>query len=263
MQRTICWTVAIVLGLLSPWAIAQDPKTEIQNRLNSQYVITRFTADHSDIVKAGSVLVLQKDNLAMFSIQNALPPTLVYKNGKLTMGFGTLLMASGTGDDKVPQRVFVQGEKFWLAATSVQDDGVYLLVISDPFNDLRYCAKIKFPFNKKSPQSADEIMKEIAEVVALDNGGDQNTAQQPQQHPQAPPPPPAQAQAPMAPIAPPPPPADAPPPQPKTISIGQTKDQVLAIFGQPQKVVKLSTKEIYFYPDMKVTFVNNKVSDVQ
>jgi len=28
-------------------------------------------------------------------------------------------------------------------------------------------------------------------------------------------------------------------------------------------VVKLGTKEIDVYPDMKVTFVNNKVTDVQ
>ena len=37
----------------------------------------------------------------------------------------------------------------------------------------------------------------------------------------------------------------------------------MAIFGQPSKVVKLGTKEIDVYPDMKVTFVNNKVTDVQ
>jgi hypothetical protein len=67
----------------------------------------------------------------------------------------------------------------------------------------------------------------------------------------------------MAPIAPPPPPADAPPPAPKTIALKQTKDEVVANFGQPTKVVKLGTKEIDYYPDMKVTFVNSKVTDVQ
>jgi len=77
---------------------------------------------------------------------------------------------------------------------------------------------------------------------------------------------PAPAAAPaaaIAPIAPPPPPADAPPPAPKTIKIGQTRDEVVAAFGQPTKIIKLATKEIDTYPDMKVTFVHNKVSDVQ
>jgi hypothetical protein len=54
-----------------------------------------------------------------------------------------------------------------------------------------------------------------------------------------------------------------PPTAPKTISVGQTKDEVLAIFGQPQKVVKLATKEMLYYPDMKVTLVEAKVADVQ
>ena len=55
----------------------------------------------------------------------------------------------------------------------------------------------------------------------------------------------------------------APPPPPKTISVGQTRDEVVATFGQPQKVVKLPTKEMLYYPDMKVTLVEAKVTDVQ
>jgi hypothetical protein len=64
----------------------------------------------------------------------------------------------------------------------------------------------------------------------------------------------------MAMIAPPPPPSDAPPP---TIAIGQTKDQVTAGFGQPVRIAKLGAKEIFYYKDMKVTFTNGKVSNVE
>jgi hypothetical protein len=71
-------------------------------------------------------------------------------------------------------------------------------------------------------------------------------------------PPPAPAAMPA--IAPPPPPADAPPP---TIELGQTKDQVTAGFGQPQKVANLGAKTIFYYKDMKVTFTNGKVSNVE
>ncbi|MGA3264052.1 MAG: hypothetical protein ABSC47_08405 [Terracidiphilus sp.] len=55
-------------------------------------------------------------------------------------------------------------------------------------------------------------------------------------------------------------PADTPPP---TIAIGQTKDQVIAAFGQPIKIAKLGVKEIFYYKDMKVTFTNGKVSNVE
>jgi len=63
---------------------------------------------------------------------------------------------------------------------------------------------------------------------------------------------------------PPPPPADAPATPPKSITIGQTKDQVVASFGQPERIVKLAgSKEIYSYKDLKVIFVGGKVTDVQ
>jgi hypothetical protein len=50
---------------------------------------------------------------------------------------------------------------------------------------------------------------------------------------------------------------------PKTIALGQTTDQVVGNLGQPQKIVNLGAKQMYFYPDMKVIFINGKVTDVQ
>jgi len=52
-------------------------------------------------------------------------------------------------------------------------------------------------------------------------------------------------------------------PATKTIALGQTMDEVVGILGPPQKKVNLGTKEIYFYPDMKVIFISGKVADVQ
>jgi hypothetical protein len=72
-----------------------------------------------------------------------------------------------------------------------------------------------------------------------------------------------QAEHPLAPTAPPPSPANILPTPPRTIALGQTKDQVVAAFGQPQKIANLGTKEMYYYPDMRVTFVDGKVTDVQ
>jgi hypothetical protein len=40
-------------------------------------------------------------------------------------------------------------------------------------------------------------------------------------------------------------------------------DQVTANFGQPTRIAKLGAKVIYYYSDMKVTFVDGQVSDVQ
>ena len=50
---------------------------------------------------------------------------------------------------------------------------------------------------------------------------------------------------------------------PATISLGQTTDQVVSMLGQPKNIVDLGAKKIYVYPDLKITFNDGKVSDVQ
>ena len=114
--------------------------------------------------------------------------------------------------------------------------------------------KLKIGFPKKSIPSADNFLKTIAEVLAVqpDEPAAENAPQENRSCTRS-----------LAPIAPPAPPADVPPAPPKTISVGQTKDEVVAIFGQPQKVVKLQTKEMLYYPDMKVTLVKSKVTNVE
>ena len=51
--------------------------------------------------------------------------------------------------------------------------------------------------------------------------------------------------------------------EPKTIQLGMTTDQVQAALGKPEKIVNLGPKQLYVYKDLKVTFVDGKVSDVQ
>jgi hypothetical protein len=70
-------------------------------------------------------------------------------------------------------------------------------------------------------------------------------------------------EAPPEPIQPPPPPPDQPPPSPKSISKGDTREQVVEALGQPERIAKLDSKEILYYKDFKVTLVNGKVTDVQ
>ena len=53
------------------------------------------------------------------------------------------------------------------------------------------------------------------------------------------------------------------PSQTATISLGQTIDQVVAILGKPLQIADLGSKKIYKFKDMKITFVNGKVNDVQ
>jgi hypothetical protein len=59
-------------------------------------------------------------------------------------------------------------------------------------------------------------------------------------------------------------PAAAAPAAPVTIEVGQTIDQVVGALGNPVSIASVgTTKKIYVYKDMKVTFVNGKVSDIK
>ena len=50
---------------------------------------------------------------------------------------------------------------------------------------------------------------------------------------------------------------------PVRIALGQTLDQVSAALGNPMNIVDLGAKKIYVYPNMKITFLDGRVSDVQ
>jgi hypothetical protein len=257
---------AAVLAGAIPLAHGQDTNTVVQ-KLKSHFTLTQISGNHNDIVTAGSVLVLHKDRLVMYSLANPLPPQSTYKKGRIThnvLGGKSFLRDLGNtmqhpDDSNIQQRVFVSGEKFWVIGISAVNDGVIFRLYSDPYDDVRYWGELKFPFPKGSVPPADEVAGTVAEVLTVDDDS-ANNAQQPAAPaaPAAPTAPAAPAEAAPAAIPPPAP----PPPDPKTISLGQTKDDVVATFGQPQKVVKLGTKQIYYYSDMKVTLVNGKVTDV-
>lgn len=48
-----------------------------------------------------------------------------------------------------------------------------------------------------------------------------------------------------------------------SIQLGQTRDQVISALGQPDRRAVVGAKEIFFYKDMKITFQDGAVSDVQ
>jgi hypothetical protein len=275
------------LAFTTPAIQAQtgDPAL-IQQKLLSEFKLAKPTSDHTDLVSAGDVILLHKDGLMMCSSASSYAYSNTYSAGVLTasqrnrtkdaaksfikglpFGGGSPTDAANNG---CQSRKFVSGEKFWLTGITAQKDGITFAVISDPYQDTRYYGELKFVFPHGTVPTTDDFVKTVAEVLTVDHsndnekqGNDSNAApaqgqaqQQQQAQPQEQTPPPA----PMADIPPPPPPADTPPP---SIAVGQTVAQVTAAFGQPTRIANLGTKQIYYYKDMKVTFTNGKVSNVQ
>lgn len=48
-----------------------------------------------------------------------------------------------------------------------------------------------------------------------------------------------------------------------TITLGLTPEQVIQLLGSPKQVVTLGTKQIFIYPQMKITFLGGRVTDVE
>jgi len=243
--------IAISLAMSLPLRAESGDPAVIQNKLNAMFRLTTTTADLSDIVTPGDVVTLRRPGLVMFAVGSPLAPTNNYKNGQIGQGFGTVLQMSS--QDTV-QRRFVPGEKFWVTRIMVQNDCVSFDLYSDPYNDIRYSGTLKIMYpEKKTVPPVDTLMQMVSGVFTVEGSGEQAAQPAP---PSAPP-------APIQAIAPPPPPPDQPPAPPKTIQVGQARDVVIATWGPPTKTFKAATKEVLYYPDMKVILIAGKVSDVQ
>jgi hypothetical protein len=50
---------------------------------------------------------------------------------------------------------------------------------------------------------------------------------------------------------------------PRSVELGNTPDEVQSVMGQPDKIINLGARVIHVYKDMKIIYVDGKVSDVQ
>jgi hypothetical protein len=276
VRRISAFGLAAITAAFSMTLAAQanDPLMAIQQKLKSEIKLTRTLGDRSDILTAGTIVELRADGLMMYGVESPLAPSNTYKNGKIGQGMGgfgkdfaiSMLSPDATTASDYPHRKFMAGEKVWVTSIAALKDGVLFQLYSDPYDDVRYYANLKVPYpNKKEVPPVDVVVQILADVLAVvpsDNQNDQSQSATPPAPAgfQAPAPAVAPPPVPLEAIAPPPPPTDVPPP---TIAIGQTKDQVSAAFGQPQRLANLGPKEIFYYKDMKVTFVGGKVSNVE
>ena len=153
----------------TPLPQSADQRAAIQHALDTQFRLTKTTADRSDIVTAGSVLVLHKDGLVMCSLDTPAPPTSTYKGGKLGMGFGaTLSWNMQLGGDELRRCAAAQvcGGREILGHRLRRPGRRHVFnLYSDPYQDVRYYGNLKVAFGKHSMPPADEVLKTVAEVI--------------------------------------------------------------------------------------------------
>lgn len=252
------FTVIVAGILLCGVAFAQNTATpSLEEQLEAQYKLAKLGSDAggTSIVEQGTVLTIQKGG-----ILGVTPATVAICPAKFQDGTLHFPNALCVAMIKNNSRSFQAGEKVYATKIEVKpkNDRVALRIVDcDSCNGTNpptyYKSEVVFQFPKGHLRTASvpEIEDAIAQVFAIDNGDtQQNQAPQAGQS--------AGQQAQGGGQA-----ADQQAPPPKTIQLGMTPEQVEAALGQPDKKVDLGAKKIYVYKDLKVTFVDGKVSDVQ
>ena len=177
MRSTACFIVAALLSSApaSSFSKSDSPKAELEQKLNAQFVLAQLTADKTDIVKPGSIFVLEKDGLLMCSTDTKVPPTRFYKDGSIAlplagdMGWDISLKYAqpGATSANVPKREAGAGEKLFVSRILVKNEGVIFQFYSERYENVRYYGQLVFPYDKKAIPPAEDLLKTIAEVVTL------------------------------------------------------------------------------------------------
>jgi hypothetical protein len=266
--------VAVVFAGMFPWILAgaQDSGADsLESQLAAKYKLVKLGTDSTglSVLEAGTVLVIKKGGIISVPSGNAVILPSTVKDGQVhaasntaAQGVSKFLKWKGvsdpTGAASTDTKFLTVGEKVYVSKIDVnrKDSKVALTIIEcDTCNSVQDPSQrrgqVVFQFPKDYLSGADggQVSDLINQTLEIDTGdsGQQQQGQDAQgQNAQA------QQQAAQQPAAPPP-----------TIQLGQTPDEVTGALGQPEKIVNLGAKQIYYYKDMKVTFVKGKVTDVQ
>lgn len=272
IELAIMVVAAMVVGITPCAVLAQAPAVPLEDQLKAQYTLVKMGADTGGaaVVDQGTILVIKKGGILSVPYgDQAVAPTH-YQNGTVHSPNSIMMKGIGFGMKKFGKeqttRLMQAGEKVYPSKVAVnlpKDEVEIGIIACDSCNNTSpttfYKADVIFQFPKGTlaNTSPSQVEDTIAGLLAIDDSGDQggqqggngngNDQQGGNQQGGGG----GQAQQ------------QAPPPEPEQIEKGQTPDQVKAALGTPEKIVNLGPKQIYVYKDLKVTFLNGKVSDVQ
>src|ERR1700733_5249124 len=271
--------IILLAATIYPFSWANSQAVSLQEQLAAQYKLVKMGSDTSGyaVVDKGTLLAVQKGGILAvpYGDQNVLSNR--YENGSIKGPNSLSLMGRksimGKFGKEQTTHLFAVGDKVYPMKidVNVAKDTVTLEIVAcdtcnktDPptYNK----ANVVFQFPKGSLASAAAGGEEdtIGQVLSIssddaqqgEGGGQQQGGDQAGQQPAGQQSGQDQGQQPQ-------PAAQPAPAEPASIEKGMTPDQVEAAMGQPDKKVNLGSKQIYVYKDLKVTFLNGKVSDVQ
>jgi hypothetical protein len=245
--------IATILSLSSSLANAQGPVT-LQEQLSAQYKAVKIGPDGEVAGDPGTLLVVQKSGLIAVPFQAvALCPAKFRDNVlHLSTGFCAGMMQNVSGHFRKGAKVYPAKVDVNLGKGKISFQVFGCKVCNHSDQAFPSKAEVVFEFAKGYLESASASQVEdiIGQVFTITTNDDQQaqgegeTDQQPSAQPQQAAQQPQQA-------------------EPQTVQAGMTTDQVEAALGKPDKIFNVGAKQIYVYKDVKVTFLDGKVSDVQ
>src|ERR1700733_12145030 len=266
--------MVLVAATIFPMALAHAQAVSLQEQLSAQYKLVKMGSDTGgySVVDKGTLLAVQKGGIlgVPYSDQSIL--STKYEGGTVHTPSGLTQLGRksimGRFGKEQTTHLFAVGDKVYPTKIDVNlaKDAVNVSIVAcdtwnktDPPTYNKANVVFQFPKGTLATASAGQVEDVIGQLLSISNddsqqggdqgaqqqGGDQGGGQQPA----------AQQQQPAA--------QEQPAAEPQTIEKGQTPEQVEAAMGKPDKIVNLGSKQIYVYKDLKVTFLNGKVSDVQ
>jgi hypothetical protein len=267
--------IVLVAAMIFPLSMASGQTATIQDELTKTYKLVKIGSDTGgySVVEEGTVLAIQKGGILAVPYSDSTDFKTKYQDGQIHAPGGISVVGRkslmGRFGKEQTTHLFAKGDKVYPTKfdVNVAKDSVTVGIVAcdtcnktDPPTYNKAEVVFEFPKGSLAGATPDSVEKVIAQVFTVskddskdaDKGGDKGGGQQQAGGAGA-----AggdQGQQPAA---------DAPAADPVSIEKGMTPDDVVGAMGQPEKKVTLGTKQIYYYKDMKVIFINGKVSDVQ
>jgi len=255
VRRLLFAFAAVAIIATVSASVAKAQAVTLQEQLSAQYKLVRMGSDSGGVavVEPGTLLAVQKGGVLSVPWRAmALCPSK-YQDNSLhpSAGFCAGMVKSVSkyyqkGDKVYPVKIEVSLDKAKISFTVVACDSCSGV---NPPTSMK--GEVVFQFAKGYLEKANvgEVEDTIGQVFAISSddqqgqGGEGNVQPDQQQGGQQ------QQQQQQA--------------EPQTIQLVMTTDQVQASLGKPEKIFNVGAKQIYVYKDVKVTFLNGKVSDVQ
>lgn len=271
LLRSVLLPFATVILTVTPsvqnsWAAATS--SGVVEALQKKYLVTATTPDHEQVTKDGTTMSMKCAGIYSLPTLSLIVPENKVTDGKIQPP--SVFLRNGS-------HVLQTGDKVYITKIDRKDESGdellrFTILTVNSFDvtgqtfQRKFFANVSFKFKKgylddSPPEDVEKVVEAVLAPDTDDSQGATSAAPPPpQRHPTPPVTPPSEA-VPPPPTAPAPAPAPAGPPP--TITIGESSTQVLQAMGMPLQMIDLGKKKTYVYKNMKIIFVDDKVSDVQ